>query len=69
MRNGGESALDLAKKLGYQDIIEILQTRSANSSKVGSLIIIIKFCCRFLIPVIVNRLLFTFIYILLYLVV
>ena len=32
---GGESALDLAKKLGNQDIIEILETRSANSSKVG----------------------------------
>ena len=37
MLNGGESALDLAKKLGNQNIIEILQTRSVNSSKVGFL--------------------------------
>ena len=53
MLNSGESALDLAKKLGTQNIIEILQTRSANSSKVGYSIIIIKFCCCFLIPEII----------------
>ena len=40
MLNSGESALDLAKKLGNQDIIEILETRSINSSKVGFFVLL-----------------------------